>query len=183
MASAASLYAKSAICTLWFRARGVQCSIVTCEGSLPVLHSAGSVTIHGRLAVRGKVARSELGANEGGRLEIGDGGFINHGASLVAELAITVGEHVRIGDFAAIYDSDYHPVDESHAASRAPVTIGDNVWLGRGAIVLPGSTIGDHAVVAAGAVVRGGVPASVLVAGNPAKVVRELQASDGWRRD
>jgi acetyltransferase-like isoleucine patch superfamily enzyme len=73
------------------------------------------------------------------QLGIGDGDLINRGASLVAELAIAVGEHVCIGYFAAIYDSDYHAVDEAHAASRAPVTIRDNVWLGRGAIVLPGS--------------------------------------------
>jgi acetyltransferase-like isoleucine patch superfamily enzyme len=60
--------------------------------------------------------------------------------------------------------------------------LGDNVWIGRAAIVLPGVTIGDHSMVAAGSVVTKDVPPRVVVAGNPAKVVREITASDEWRR-
>jgi maltose O-acetyltransferase len=62
------------------------------------------------------------------------------------------------------------------------VHIGDNVWIGRSAIILPGVTIGDNAVVAAGAVVTKDVPDATLVAGNPARVVRTLVVDDGWRR-
>ena len=61
--------------------------------------------------------------------------------------------------------------------------IGSNVWLGRGAIVLPGVTIGDHAVVAAAAVVARDVPPRTVVAGNPATSLRTLEASDDWRRN
>jgi maltose O-acetyltransferase len=64
----------------------------------------------------------------------------------------------------------------------APVIIGANVWLGRGTVVLPGSNIGDHTVVAAGSVVIGDLPSCVLAAGNPAQVVRELRIPAGWRR-
>jgi len=65
----------------------------------------------------------------------------------------------------------------------APVTIGRNVWIGRGAVLLPGVTIGDHAVVAAGAIVTKDVPAAAVVAGNPARVVRDLGViDDDWRR-
>jgi maltose O-acetyltransferase len=56
------------------------------------------------------------------------------------------------------------------------------VWIGRSAIILPGVTIGDNAVVAAGAVVTKDVPDATLVAGNPARVVRTLVVDDGWRR-
>jgi maltose O-acetyltransferase len=56
------------------------------------------------------------------------------------------------------------------------------VWLGRSVIVLPGSKIGDHTVVAAGSIVKGDLPPRVLAAGNPARVVRELNVPDGWRR-
>jgi acetyltransferase-like isoleucine patch superfamily enzyme len=62
------------------------------------------------------------------------------------------------------------------------VHIGDNVWIGRSAIILPGVTIGDNAVVAAGAVVTKDVEEATLVAGNPARVVRTLVVDDGWRR-
>jgi acetyltransferase-like isoleucine patch superfamily enzyme len=64
----------------------------------------------------------------------------------------------------------------------APVRIRRNVWIGRNAIVLPGVTIGDHAVVAAGSVVLRDVPARALVAGSPATVRRELRAGDDWVR-
>jgi acetyltransferase-like isoleucine patch superfamily enzyme len=159
----------------------MEVGLVTCEGRLPVVRSGGSCRI-GRLALRGTLAPVELGALPGAELVIGDRTFINQGSSVVAAHSITIGPDARIGDFAAIYDSEYHPLEESAPVRVAPVTIGANVWIARGAIILPGVAIGDHAVVAAGAVVRGNVPARSLVAGTPAKVVRELEASDGWRR-
>lgn len=55
-----------------------------------------------------------------------------------------------------------------------PITIGDNVWIGGGAVVLPGVTIGDNSVIGAGAVVTKDVPANVVAVGNPARVVRSL---------
>ena len=65
-----------------------------------------------------------------------------------------------------------------------PVSIGKNVWLGNGVLVLPGSAIGGHTVVAARSVVRGALPPRVLAAGNPAKVVRQLEnITEGWRRE
>ena len=77
---------------------------------------------------------------------------------------------------AYITDSDWHTIyDRTVRDERAtPVTIGDNVWLGDHATVLKGVTIGENSVVAARAVVTKDVPANVVVAGNPAKVVKEL---------
>ena len=63
-----------------------------------------------------------------------------------------------------------------------PIHIGSNVWLGSGAMVMPGVTIGDHAVVGASSIVTHDVPPRCFVAGVPATVVRELKASDDWRR-
>jgi maltose O-acetyltransferase len=63
-----------------------------------------------------------------------------------------------------------------------PVIIGKNVWLGNGVLVLPGSEIGDHTVVAARSVVRSSLPPRVLAAGNPARVIRQLDIPEGWRR-
>ena len=125
----------------------------------------------------------ELGtAQPNAYLHIGDRVFINQGASVVAHCQIEIGDDTKIGDFAAIYDTNHHAVDPAHPAKAAPVTIGSNVWLGRGVLVLPGSKIGDHTVIAAGSIVRGDLPPCVLAAGNPAQVVREFDVPDGWRR-
>jgi acetyltransferase-like isoleucine patch superfamily enzyme len=178
----ARLLTKSAVCSVLFRLRGFQSPTAICDGLLPVLHGDGDVRIRGRLALRGRVARCEVGADRGGRLEIGSRVFINQGASIVATEYIEIGDDCRIGDFAAVYDSDYHLLEPGRPLTHAPVIIGRNVWLGRHAIVLPGSHLGDHVVVGAGAVVKGEVPDRVLVAGNPAKVIRQLEVPDDWRR-
>jgi acetyltransferase-like isoleucine patch superfamily enzyme len=173
---------RSIICTAWFRVHGFRSSLVICEGRLPFLHGGGTVVARGRLALRGYVARWELGAIPGARLEIGERVFVNQGASIVASKHIEIGDDSRIGDFVAIYDTNYHPVDSRHETKCLPVVIGADVWLGRNVIILPGSRVGDHAVVTAGSVVSGEVPPRVLVSGNPAKIVRELTIPDGWRR-
>lgn len=176
------LIARSAMATAVLRARGVRCGVVTCDGRLPALVTGGEVRLGDRLAFRNRVARSEIGAVAGARLAIGDRGFVNQGAVIVASTSITIGDDVRIGDHAAIYDSDHHALEEGAPVTTAPVRIGANVWIARAAIVLPGVTVGDHSVVAAGAVVTRSVPERSLVAGNPARVVRALAASEGWRR-
>ena len=177
----AGLAVRSLLCTAWLKFCGVQCRFVSCTGRLPKLHAGGSVEL-GRIALRGTVAPVELGATEGGSLTVGDRTFINQGASVVASAQIEIGRDVRIGDFAAVYDSDHHPIDQVTPTRTAPVRIENNVWLGRGAIVLPGVVIGTHAVVGAGAVVTSDVTERTLVVGNPARAVRELQAEPGWRR-
>jgi len=89
---------------------------------------------------------------------------------------------VMVSDLVAIHDTLFHAVDEGASPRVAPVVIEDNVWIGRGAIVLPGVVIGSHSVVGAGAVVTRNIPERTVVAGNPARVVRTLSASDGFRR-
>jgi acetyltransferase-like isoleucine patch superfamily enzyme len=166
---------------LALRLGGVTFGLVTCEGRVPRVHGGGDVTL-GRLALRAPRVPIALGADPGGVLTIGDRVFINEGAQIVAAHRITIGPDCRIGDFVAVHDSDYHPVDETAPVRQAPVTIGRNVWLSRGAIVLPGVSIGDHAVVGAGAVVTADVESRTLVAGNPARPIRTLAADDAWRR-
>jgi acetyltransferase-like isoleucine patch superfamily enzyme len=136
----------------------------------------------GRVAFRGVVAACEIGALPGAALHIGNRVFINQGATIVATDSITIGDDCRIGDYVAVYDSDYHPLEEGRAVNTAPVTIGRNVWLARNVIVLPGARIGEHSVIAAGSVVRGEIPPRVLAAGNPAAAVRELRVGEAWRR-
>jgi len=175
-------YVKSVICTGWFRLRGVRCSLILCSGQLPKLNARGQVTIGDKLIVRGRIAPCEIGAVHAASLRIGDRVFINQGAVIVAHSGIEIGDDTLIGEFSALYDTNHHAVDTVHPTKSAPVVIGSNVWLGRNVTVLPGSRIGDHTVVAAGAVVRGELPPRVLAVGNPARPVRELAAPDNWRR-
>ena len=105
------------------------------------------------------------------------------GAVIAAAESIEIGDGSKVGDFSTIIDSNYHDLDPAHPDKPRPVTIGKNVWLGSGVLVLPGSEIGDHTVVAARSVVRGSLPPKVLASGNPAQVVKQLEIPDGWRRD
>jgi maltose O-acetyltransferase len=177
------LYLKSAICTAWFRYYGYQISLVACEGQLPVLDRGGTVRIGKRFVIRGRIARCEISAGANAQLVIGDRVFVNQGVVIAARESIEIGDDTKIGDFSAIYDSNYHEMDPGHPAKPRPVTIGKNVWLGNGVLVLSGSNIGDHTVVAARSVVNTVLPPRVLAAGNPAKVVKQLDIpDDGWRR-
>lgn len=176
------LYLNSAACTVKFRLHGADASLVACEGRLPILSGSGTIRVGKRFVIRGRVAPCELSADADGQLLIGDRVFINHGVVIAARESIEIGDDSLIGDFSAIYDCNWHELDPSHPDKPRPVTIGKNVWLGNGVLVLPGSTIGDHTVVAARSVVKGTLPPRVLAAGNPAVVVRQLEIPDGWRR-
>jgi acetyltransferase-like isoleucine patch superfamily enzyme len=179
-----SIYYKSALCTAYFKARGVQCSLVRCDGMLPVLYTQGEVKVGPRIGVRGRLLRCELGAAKpSAYLHIGNQVYMNSGASVVAQCGIEIGDYSFIGDFVTIYDSNFHSIDAVHPPKSAPVVIGTNVWLGSRVTVLPGSKIGDHTVVSIGSTVRGDLPPRVLAAGNPAVPVKELEVPDGWHRE
>jgi acetyltransferase-like isoleucine patch superfamily enzyme len=126
--------------------------------------------------------RTAITAAPGGRVTIGDRVFVNQGVTIHSAVSITIGDDVMIGDLVGIYDTNFHEVDEGSGVTQRPVVIGQNVWIGRGATILPGASIGDHAVVGAGSVVAGNVPERSLVTGNPARVVRSLAASATYKR-
>lgn len=118
-------------------------------------------------------------------LEIGSHTGIGHGCSFVVGKRITIGEHCRFGANIAIFDSPGHPLDPEKRKAGAPanpedvrpVKIGNNVWIGTGATIFPGVTIGDNSVVAAGALVMSNVPENAVVAGNPARQISSLKTS------
>lgn len=123
------------------------------------------------------------GREEGqGRIEIGDCVLMSPGSRLSASDEIVIGNGVMLANGAYVTDSDWHTIyDRTKRDERVtPVHIGDNVWLGDHATVLKGVTIGENSVVAARAVVTRDVPANVVVAGNPAKVIRELDPERGF---
>jgi maltose O-acetyltransferase len=113
----------------------------------------------------------------GSYLAVGARTFINGNLTALDVAAITIGEDCQIGPNVQLL-TPTHPVEPQPRRDRLeaarPITIGDNVWLGGGAIVLPGVTIGDNSVIGAGAVVTRDIPANVIAVGNPARVVRRI---------
>src|SRR5258707_13921759 len=108
---------------------------------------------------------------------------MNLRATTVASDSIEIGDDCLIGALVAIFDSDYHAMEPWRPTRTAPVRLGVNVWVGRSATILPGVTIGHHAVIAAGSIVTGDIPARTVAAGAPARPIRTLDIPDGWRRD
>jgi acetyltransferase-like isoleucine patch superfamily enzyme len=107
-----------------------------------------------------------------GRIDIGDGVVLSRGVHLAARAAIHIGAGTMIGEYASIRDADHvSGVGPLRAAPHRsqPIRIGREVWIGRGAVILKGVSIGDGAVVAANAVVTRDVPAGATVAGVPAR--------------
>lgn len=116
-----------------------------------------------------------------GRVRIGDRVFVNSGAVVFSVLGVTLGDDVALANESYVMDSDSHGI-EGRPVKQAPVVIGDGSWVGARSMVLPGVTIGSRCVVAAGAIVSRDVPDDTLVAGNPARVVRELVYPEGVTR-
>lgn len=120
---------------------------------------------------------------EGALLEIGNGVGIS-GGTFCSATSIKIGDSVLIGANTTIVDTDFHPIDpvwrladNSDAVHSAPITIGNNVFIGTGCIILKGVTIGDNSVIGAGSVVTKSIPNDVIAAGNPCTVVKSLTAS------
>lgn len=111
--------------------------------------------------------------NDGTTLEIGDHCGLS-GTVIGAHISITLGNHVKCGANTLITDGDWHPEDP-RSGSPAPVVIGNNVWLGVNSVILKGVTIGENTVIGANAVVTRDIPANVIAAGNPCKVIRPLK--------
>jgi maltose O-acetyltransferase len=114
----------------------------------------------------------------GQNIHIGDHVFLNVLCNILDNNEVHVGDHVMIGPAVQIYTAAHHLQAETRIQGwevAKPIVIEDNVWLGGGAILLPGVRIGRNAVVGAGAVVSRNVSSNTVVAGNPAKVIRELK--------
>ena len=143
---------------------------VVCEGPVE-LHGTRQVRLGENLYV---YPAQYWETRESGHLTIGDGVVLSRGVHLVAYAGVTLGAGTMVGEYASIRDANHRREkgDIRHSGHDAkPVVIGQQVWIGRGACVLAGVSIGDHAVVAANAVVTRDVPAGAVVAGVPARPI------------
>lgn len=128
---------------------------------------------HGDFCQINQPFRCDYGSN----IFVGEGFFANFNLTVLDEAEVKIGDNVFIGPNVSIFTA-CHPLD-AHDRNRLiewsePVVIGNNVWIGGSATILPGVTIGDNVVVGAGAVVTKDVPSDVVVGGNPARIIKKL---------
>lgn len=113
----------------------------------------------------------------GYNIKIGKNFYANHNCVILDVNRVTIGDNVLFGPNVQVYTAT-HPLNPEERNSGVemgyPIEIGDNVWVGGGAIICPGVKIGKNAVIAAGSVVIKDIPENVLVGGNPAKVIKEI---------
>jgi len=172
---------------LWFeplfRSRCAQVGPRLQMEQLPYVTGVGRIIIGCDVRLSGK---SSFGFGGHADLEptlvIGDFSFIGHNCTFLVSESITIGKHCLLAGGVRISDYDGHPLDSGQrrrneppsASSSRPVVLGDDVWIGAGCHVLKGVRIGDRSIIGAGSIVTKDVPADVVVAGNPACVVKVL---------
>ena len=114
----------------------------------------------------------------GKQISVGRRFFANFNFTVLDEAPVTIGDDCFIGPGVSIYTA-CHSTDPAERNSRMewaePVTVGNNVWIGGGAVILPGVTIGDNVTIGAGSVVTHDIPSNVVAAGNPCRVIRTLE--------
>jgi len=117
----------------------------------------------------------------GWNIEVGENFFANYNLTILDVGKVTIGDNAQIAPNVSIYTAG-HPI---HPDSRnsgyeygIPISIGNNVWIGGNTVILPGVTIGDNVVIGAGSVVTKSIPANMIAAGNPCRVIREIVEED-----
>jgi acetyltransferase-like isoleucine patch superfamily enzyme len=159
---------------------------------LPYMTGSGRMTLGHRVRLSGL---SSIGFSNRLRPDpeftIGDCTFIGHDCSFNIASSVTIGSHCLVAGGVRVYDFDGHPIDAARRRAgepfppenSKPVVIGDDVWIGTGALILKGVTVGPRSIVAARAVVSGDVPPDVIVAGNPARIVKRLVPEEDGKVD
>lgn len=113
----------------------------------------------------------------GSNIFAGDGLYMNFGCVILDCNKVHIGDKVLFGPYVQVYTA-YHPVEpdirKSGRELASPITIGNNVWIGGGAIICSGVTIGDNTTIGAGSVVVNDISSGVMAAGNPCKVIKKL---------
>jgi acetyltransferase-like isoleucine patch superfamily enzyme len=154
-------------------------------------HLRDSITVGSNTHIRGEL----LTFGHGGRLTMGSYCYVGEYSKLWSAMELTIGDRVLIGHSTSIFDCDTHPLNAAERHQQyvdiitvghpsqidlreEPVIIEDDVWIGCNVVVLKGVIIGRGAIVGAGSIVTKSVPPHVIVAGNPARVIRELSPDE-----
>ena len=138
------------------------------EKGVRIMKNNGKITVGNRVLLHRYVKLSAYG----GKIEIGNNTYIGDRTEIHSGESVKIGNNVNVAWDCNVLDRDYHAF-ESDVEVIKPVVISDNVWIGARSMVLKGVTIGKGSVVAAGSIVTHDVPPGCLVAGNPARVIKE----------
>lgn len=147
---------------LWWKLRyfgSCKLPLIQALGHHTELHiSRGNAAFGKELVTRGNAVFRV----EDGSLEIGDKCFFNQNVSITCKERISIGDRCQIANNVVIVDHDHAGCENWGEYVKAPVVIGNDVWIGAGAVILRGSVIGDQAVIGAGSIVKGEVPAGAV---------------------
>jgi acetyltransferase-like isoleucine patch superfamily enzyme len=142
----------------------------------PQIENEGELVIGNQVRIWSTIERTKIFVLPGATLLIGDNTRVT-GCHISASVRVEIGRNVQLAPYSIIIDDDFHDVNSHFTKGKsAPVRISDDVWIATRAVILKGVTIGRGAVVATGAVVTKDVPPYTLVAGVPARVIRQLPA-------
>lgn len=139
-----------------------------------LLKNKGQVKIGDFTKISSNIERTKIFVEKDAILTIGQNTVVN-GAFISVESFVQIGNHVHIGPYVMIMDSQLPPNYNNNSSKPSSIIIGDHTWIATGAIIIRGVTIGEGAVVAAGSVVTKDVPPFTLVGGIPAKFIRNLR--------
>jgi maltose O-acetyltransferase len=154
------------------------CWLVRYNAALDASPSERRELLRERLAAvgEGTVIRPPFHCDYGFNISLGAGVFLNFNCVILDVVAVSIGDKTQIGPAVQILAAD-HPRDSAARAAELefgrPIRLGRNVWIGGGAIILPGVSIGDDALIGAGSVVTRNIPAGAVAFGNPARVRTE----------
>jgi acetyltransferase-like isoleucine patch superfamily enzyme len=167
-------------------------SHVLFHGTFPLISNRGRIEIGDQVTFVGRnnlIVGFNIWDARRPELIIGDDVVIGYQCEINVAHSVRIGRHVKLATGVKIFDNNSHPVDPERRRTMAPMTrcdvapvvIHDDAWIGMGAVILKGVTIGRGAVVAAGSVVTKNVPDRAIVAGNPARIVKIIADSAGKR--
>jgi acetyltransferase-like isoleucine patch superfamily enzyme len=147
----------------------------------PHIHNRGRIDIGSGVRLNSNWAPLELVTGPNGAIEIADGVYINYGTLISAQQRVRIGANVMVGNYSIIADTDIPGIAEPAGApymEPRPVEIGDGAWLAARVTVLPGARIGPGAVIAAGSVVAGDIPAGAVAGGIPARLLKKASGTN-----
>lgn len=160
---------------------------LNCKKHMTAFNNSAPEDMQGRMAAMKELFGRETGAwieppfycCYGYNITIGEGSYLNFNCNLVDDGKIVIGRKVMFGPAVTIATVG-HPIapDLREYMYTAPVTVGDNCWIGAGVTICPGVTIGENSVIGAGSVVTKDIPANCVAAGNPCRVIREIDGYD-----
>lgn len=175
---------KNIICHRYSRISINKTATIICNGKLSLGHKENpkskeetrfSMGKNSKLTVNGTFTvgfGTDIRVFDNAKLELGSG-YFNGFVQIVCADSIKIGNNVAIARDVIIRDTDAHDIIDGKHEKTKPVVIGNHVWIGTRAVIMKGVTIGDGAVIAAGAIVTKDVPKNSVVAGVPAKVIKE----------